>query len=374
MVDRTRLDFVDNLRWVVVLTVVGMHAAVTYSHLGSWYYMAPETPGPEARQFFLLFQVQLQAFFMGFMFLLAGYFVPASYDRKGFRRFVTDRCIRLGVPTLLYMFVIHPLMGYFLLGWWPLDLPAAYWRFLVSGRWLSATGPMWFAVALLFFSLIYALIRAAVPARRPAGPVPPVRAVLATGLIIAALAFVFRIGQPIGTNVYNMQLGYFAQYIVLFAAGTLAARRDWLRTVLISLGYRLLVVAVAGGTPVLFALAALVRRAGLPLDQVNGLGTWPSAAFALWESMFCVAMCTGLVVLFREKLNRKGRALTLLGDNSFGVYWLHPPVLIGLSLALAPLAWPPVAKFALLWVLAFAATFLFVQFVARRVPYLNRLL
>ena len=31
-----RLPFIDNLRWTMIILVVSMHAAVTYSHLGSW--------------------------------------------------------------------------------------------------------------------------------------------------------------------------------------------------------------------------------------------------------------------------------------------------------------------------------------------------
>ena len=36
---KARLLYIDNLRWVMIMLVVSMHAAVTYSHLGSWYYM-----------------------------------------------------------------------------------------------------------------------------------------------------------------------------------------------------------------------------------------------------------------------------------------------------------------------------------------------
>src|ERR1700744_4337737 len=96
----TRLDYIDNLRWAMIALVVGLHAAVTYSHIGSWYYNAPAEPGPLAKLGFMVFEVHLQGFFMGFMFLLAGYFVPAAYDRKGFGRFLADRCLRLGVPAL----------------------------------------------------------------------------------------------------------------------------------------------------------------------------------------------------------------------------------------------------------------------------------
>jgi hypothetical protein len=39
-----------------------------------------------------------QAYIMGILFLLAGYFTPASVERKGYARFVSDRFLRLGLP------------------------------------------------------------------------------------------------------------------------------------------------------------------------------------------------------------------------------------------------------------------------------------
>ena len=35
---RQRLAFIDNLRWSAISMVVVMHAAVTYSGFGSWYF------------------------------------------------------------------------------------------------------------------------------------------------------------------------------------------------------------------------------------------------------------------------------------------------------------------------------------------------
>ena len=88
----------------MIVLVVCMHAAVTYSHLGSWYFM--EDPKPDnlgTLFFFSYYQMGLQAFFMGLLFLIAGYFVPEACDRKGEGRFLRDRWVRLGIPSLFYM-------------------------------------------------------------------------------------------------------------------------------------------------------------------------------------------------------------------------------------------------------------------------------
>ena len=53
---------------------------------------------------------------MGLMFMIAGYFVAGSYDRKGFGRFVGDRFRRLVIPRLIYMIAIDPFIGIVELG------------------------------------------------------------------------------------------------------------------------------------------------------------------------------------------------------------------------------------------------------------------
>src|SRR5579863_9311389 len=50
-----RLLYIDNLRWTMIVLVVTLHAAVTYSGMGSWYYKEPVKPGPAALLFFVFF-------------------------------------------------------------------------------------------------------------------------------------------------------------------------------------------------------------------------------------------------------------------------------------------------------------------------------
>jgi glucans biosynthesis protein C len=89
---------------------------------------------------------------MGFFFLLAGYFTPGSYDRKGSKSFLLDRLIRLGIPLLIYDLLIDPLVVYIASG-----LHGSYWSFysnyLLHERGI-ANGPVWFIAVLLLFSLI----------------------------------------------------------------------------------------------------------------------------------------------------------------------------------------------------------------------------
>jgi fucose 4-O-acetylase-like acetyltransferase len=147
-----RLGFVDNLRSSMVFLVVAFHTAITYSHIGSWYYNEPGEVDKISAVLFFAFEAHCQAFFMGLLFLLAGYFVPGAYDRKGSGTFLGDRFIRLGVPSLIYMLVIQPMLQHFLLQYGP-GFRAYYRSYVLSGNVLSGSGPMWFALALLIFSM-----------------------------------------------------------------------------------------------------------------------------------------------------------------------------------------------------------------------------
>jgi hypothetical protein len=49
---------------------------------------------------------------MGLFLLIAAYFIPGSYDRKGAKRFLKDRLIRLGIPLVVYSWILRPLFIY----------------------------------------------------------------------------------------------------------------------------------------------------------------------------------------------------------------------------------------------------------------------
>jgi len=146
-----RLVYIDNLRVFTIALVVLQHAAVTYSGLGSWYYKEAAPLGQAEFLFFGLGQSHAQAFFMSLFFLIAGYFVPASFERKGARAFLLDRLYRLGVPLLVYVLVLHPLLVKILHP--ELDVADYLLNGLRTLDILSWTGPLWFAEALLIFTI-----------------------------------------------------------------------------------------------------------------------------------------------------------------------------------------------------------------------------
>lgn len=378
-----RIYFIDNIRWFIISLVVILHSAITYSNMGRWYYYEPVKLDLASTMFFGIILTFTQAYSMGLLFLIAGYFVPGSLDRKGLGRFLRDRAMRLGIPALIYMLFIYPAIDYCLLAFqWTVPRPSVtkyLLEYIQSLNFLGESGPMWFALALLIFSAIYAAhqqqISPITERLNPKGELPRHIAVAKTVLLISAGAFAIRLVQPIGTALMNMQLGFFSSYIILFIIGITAYRNNWLLRIPYSQGMIWFKAALIGGSIfwlVIMILGGIVNSGDF--SKYEGGPYWQSAAYALWESFFCVGTCLGLIVLFRERMNWQGKWARFMSVNSFSVYLFHPPILILVSLALRELAWHPIAKFIVSSAIAVPLCFLASHFIFRRFPLLKRVL
>ncbi|MCX7708704.1 MAG: acyltransferase family protein [Clostridia bacterium] len=370
-----RYVYIDNLRLFIIILVVIQHFGVTYSGFGSWYYKEGGNLDIFSNIVFGYSMSYTQGFFMGILFLISGFFVPGSYDKKGFKDFMKGRFVRLGIPTLIFMLVVEPLTNYFLLGFkWSEPKPAFlmyYWRYLKSFEFIGHSGPLWFAFALLVFSGLYALIRVINGTAVQKTHQKEIRAsnIFFLILLISMGAFLIRLVQPIGTNILNMQLCYFSQYIILFITGIYAYRNDWLTSIEKRAGLKWIMATLSGG----FIPWMIIMVAG-GVDIYGGGLNWQSASFALWESCICVCTAVGLFAFFSQKLNYQNTLTEVLSDNSFTVYVFHTPIIVGLSLILKDIVLPPLAKCLLLCMIGIPVCFSAAHFVISRIPVLNRVL
>lgn len=353
---------------------------MTYSHIGSWFMTdGPSLPLVDSLVF-LFWQAHLQSFFMGLLFFVGGYFAAGSLARKGAPSFLRERFARLGVPALLFMAALHPLIVY---GINPSHsdfgpLAHAYADYVRSGRILGGSGPMWFALALLGFSAGLALwhrLRPLAPAAGGPDRLPGPAARIAWVVVLVALTFLVRTVQPIGTSVLNMQLCFFPQYILAFAAGVCAARGQWLEVLARSsfarvCGWTALVLGPVG-------LAAALWGAGVFDGHgfAGVVGGWRASAlgFAAWEQIAGVGLALGTLSFCARRLNTPSALSDWLCARSFGVYLLHPPVLVLLTLALQHVDVNAFFKVALLTSTGLAVSF-GVADLARRIPFIRAII
>jgi len=372
-----RQDWIDNLRTAMILLVVNMHACVTYSYVGSWYYNAPPEPSIPAKIPFLEWQAHLQAFFMGLLFFIGGYYADRSLTRRGTKAFLGERVRRLGLPALLYMVAIHPFIVMILHPGYPASQTPGkdYLAYLSSGRFLGSSGPMWFAVALLIFSLLLAMVARRIP-KIDSGPFQlRVKHVVMLGVGIGFASFLVRTIQPLGSSILNMQLCYFPQYIVVFILGVWASRRDVLASLAASpISNKAGLWALILGPITLIGVVA----ASLPIPDhgpAKFVGGWNPVAFGLatWEQLVGVSLGLGCMWLCAARLNLRTRLSAWLADRSFGVYLFHPPILVGLALLMQPYRTNPYVMTIILTVVGLVASFA-VADLARRIPLLNKIL
>jgi glucan biosynthesis protein C len=382
----SRLFYIDHLRVALAILVVLHHVAMVYGAvLPMFYYLEPPfaAPGvidPVAYLALLIFALFNQAWFMGAFFLLAGYFVPGSVDRKGPGAFLKERLVRLGIPLLVFYFVLNPISW---LGLWL--MPASLTGITTPPSWQAyprfiGLGPLWFVAMLLVFSFGYAGWRmlagkqASSSVRAPSAPT-----YLGIGLFVLVLAgasFLLRMVIPLGVTVRGFPtLAYLPQYLSLFVVGIVAFRRDWFGAVPRSMGI-VGFISAALAAVFLFPLAFTGRLFPPDLTSVTnalGNGHWQSAVYALWDSVFAVGMCLGLITLFRHTLNRQGRFGKFLYRHSYTVYLIHIPVVVAVAYTLRGIRLAPLLKFGLASLVVVPASFA-VAYIVGKIPLASRIL
>jgi peptidoglycan/LPS O-acetylase OafA/YrhL len=356
---RPRDLYIDRLRSIMTAFVILHHTAITYGAIGGWFWYELKPSHAFSSQLLIQFCTINQAYFMGFFFLLAGYFTPASLERKGYARFIGDRFTRLGLPLLAFIVILGPLTAAMAHAadtsrFW--EVFPYLWQHTVI-----IPGPLWFAEALLIFCLAYCAWRAMLgtplaASERTPRPVPRGRVWLLSALLTGVAAFAIRLVIPVGVNIAALQLGYFATYIVLFAVGIAAWRYDWLRQ--LSRGNAKVAMrsaAIAGPAMVLGVLVAQIPHS--KGDFAGGI-SWQAALYALWEPFVAWGVIAAWLLFMRRYGNQPSALWSWLNRRAYAVYIIHPPVLVGIAVLLHPWAAPALIKFGVTGTLTCAACWL----------------
>jgi peptidoglycan/LPS O-acetylase OafA/YrhL len=347
--------YIDRLRSVMTAMVILHHTAITYGASGSWFWTELKPSTAASSLLLTLFCATNQAYFMGFFFLLAGYFTPASLERKGYGRFIGDRFLRLGLPLLAFILILGPLTV-------AMARAAEGNSFVRTLVWIWQhrpiyNGPLWFAQALLMLSLAYCAWRALAGLslshpERQAKPVPTYRWWLLSALGVGSAALAIRQLVPVGENVFGLQLGYFASYIFLFFLGIAAWRCDWLRqlTWKNARPWIWTLPFAWAGLPAAILLALSLNGPGK--SNFSGGLSWPAIFYAFWEPFVAWGLIALWLLIFREHMNQPSPFWSWLGRRAYAVYIVHPPVLVAIALLLRGWLAPALLKFGVVGLLA----------------------
>jgi glucan biosynthesis protein C len=351
----------DRLKVVLVCAVIVAHCAITYGADGGWFYH--EGSDGSALAHVLTVPLALGALFaMGAFFYVAGCFTPSSLDRKRLRRFAADRAVRLGIPVAVYVCVVVPAVEWLVaVTAGPAQTAADIWAGQL--RELDA-GPLWFAAALLIFSLGYATLTRLV--RIPVSTAPPrLSTLLVCAASVAALSFVLRIRFPINTfQVGALHVWQWGQCLGLFALGAFLGERglSFDRRLVVTCRWLLGIGALA--------VLGLIAAFSADTDPLGGGLHWQSAAVAAIEGIVSVS---ATVVLLDALRRWRRRGSGELARRAFGAYVLQAPVIVVFALALRDLPVPGAIKLLLLAPASVAACFVLAGML-RRVRPLRRII
>jgi surface polysaccharide O-acyltransferase-like enzyme len=347
---------IDALRAAVTLLVVFHHTAITYGAIGGWYYREIAPSNSPSGLLLILFCTVNQAWFMGLFFLIAGYYTPPAWRRHGTAGFIRERLLRLAIPLLFYLLILHPLTVALALTAKELSFGRVFIWLWSHGKF--EPGPLWFAEALLIFTTVWLAWRVTCkPDATVNLPFPSDTILLAAAIVTGIVAFLLRFAWPVGENVAFLQLGYFASYVVLFAAGCVGADQGWLERIPDNRKKRWLRIAWA-----VFPIFPLVALLGRHVPWLHGPAegglNLQALTYAFWEPFVAWGFILGLLTLFQRRFASLTGVWARLARRAFLIYIIHPPVLVGVALVWRDIAAPAVFKFLVTGSLACALCYL----------------
>ncbi|MFY0651475.1 MAG: acyltransferase family protein [Cyclobacteriaceae bacterium] len=334
--------YIDNLRIFLTSWVILHHLAITYGAPGGWYYQEMKASELETIPLSMFVAVN-QAFFMGMFFMISAYFMVPSLLKKGKAVFLKDRLLRLGIPTVIFFFFLHPLTV-FIRNKFIYSEDVTLYNYIFESR-VWGAGPMWFVMALIAFSLVASIFKFS--GDKSPKPLPSAFKVILMAMVIAIAQFLFRIWLPVGWSmpITNWQLPHFGQYIVFFLVGLVAYRNDWFDQLTPKLGWRWFwstQVIIFIGFPVIFISGGAMEG---NIDVFMGGLTWQSLAYTLWEQFVGIGMVIALSGIFKERFNSQGNFTKQLSASAYAVYVFHTPILVLIGLLFLSLELGSIAKF-----------------------------
>lgn len=331
-----RIYFLDNLKSVIILTVIFFHASLTYKiDAPVWWYVLDTKRVLMAD----IFHVWADVFIMTIMFFISGYFALRSLERHTQSSFWKKKWLRIGLPWIVGTLLLAPHVSYIMVASRGVDMPSyiEFYRTMFLGICYQQS-QYWYLGALMALYLILALLCRARPAflQAAAGSRPSGR--LFFLLWLAGAAGIWLINQVYSDDTWTYYLGYVLQlqptrvpmYIIYFFLGAYAYRQRWFSAD----GYK----PDCKRWSMAFLLLSFVyvwMRIGL-VSQLDA-GTF-MAVNAMLHSLFCLASVFTLLSVFERFFAGTGRYWAELSVLSYPIYFIHQNIVQEMAWLVRPLA------------------------------------
>ena len=359
-----RLYFLDNLKWFIIWLMVVFHAAMCYmAYAPDWWYVVDTSQPVFSATVFICWA---DIFIMPVMFFASGYFGLMSLSRYPLGRFWGKKGVRIIFPWIVGSMLIAPPVTYIILA--SRHSPMGFYEFYTTLFWgpLYEQAQYWYLGALTALYLMLSVAVVLFPSLRTerVGRVPSKGFFLL--LLFIAVGSIGLISSRMHPDTWSfyayllvLQPVRIPLYIAVFFTGALAWRWKWFTEG----GY----TPSAGSWGLAFAwtgIAYLWQKFCLP-----SYGLEPEVlvwANALFMGLFALSALFFLLGGFHRFLNRTNRVLSALSETSYGVYYLHMPVLFCTAWAFVGVALNVYVKYLCVCALSLAVCFLGSRYVLSR--------
>ena len=357
-----RKHWIDNLRWVTVLSVLLYHVVYFYNNKGVFGGIGGFGDFATNPQYQDVLMYILYPWFMPLLFLLAGISSRYSLEKVTAGQWFKSRTRKLLVPGTIGLFVFQWITGYF--------------NTLVAGRGevlnnvpgvakyimcsISGIGPLWF-IQLLWLLCIVLLILRAIDGKDKfynlCGK--------SNMVIIILLGVLFWLGEKTlvmhprtdsADGLYNLYKPFF--YLIPFLMGYFVFSHDKVQETLAKFWIPMMVFAVIAGS------VLIITKFG----QDN---TTPQYLGSPLNNLYGWLACLAMMGWFKAKFDYTGKFAGYMTKSSFGLYIVHYLVIASLGYMLyRHTSLPPFAMYLILAVAVFTLSPAIYE-ILRRIPFIR---
>jgi glucans biosynthesis protein C len=356
-----------NLRGVLILLILSFHSFSAYivsqpahplafdlAHYDDW--RAFPIIDNERWIGFDLFCAFQFLYLMQLMFFLSALFVWPSLLQKGWKAFLGQRILRLGVPFMLGTYLLMPVAYYPVYRVTAVDPSwSSFWSHWTALP-VTPSGPMWFLWFLIALNIgAAALYRLAPSASHFVTPLfAKAMARAHTGRLfivvvcVSAVAYlplsaIYLPWKWVGFGPFEIQPAFAPQYIIYFLLGLAIGAYGYQRGLLDvngTLVRRWARWVIGSSAAFLLWIIPMALFMKVPGAAVAGL----RVAGDLGLVIFVAAACFSMTAVFLRFATVRWPIIDSISENAYGIYFFHYVFVLWLQFTLLGLAFPAIGK------------------------------
>jgi fucose 4-O-acetylase-like acetyltransferase len=340
-IEGNRIYFLDNLRTFMIFLVVLYHAGGVYESSGIWasFWLVDD---PSTNNVAGIINLIIDIFVMPTIFFISGFFTPLSIRNKKGWAFPKHRFKRLIIPWVIAVLTLIPL--YKIIFLYSRNLPQESWiTYFHWSNGIWSQNWLWFLPVLFLFDMLYFLLSKVNLDKLNMKLAKAVGAIFLIGFLYSFCMSVFDIRGWTKTPLIDFQNERLLIYFMCFLLGALCYKLKIFDSDVTSKKLYIVICCIAWIPLDLYIIVLInfIIRPGSFIfsETIDTILLW--LGFHL--SLLCLLYL--MITTFRYYLNRAGKILKALNENSYYVYIIHVIVLGCLALILLDTTIPSLLKY-----------------------------